>query len=203
MAGFEQTMFAAERRSLVESGHQRAYVLHMADKLIRRKRTKLSEGDLFEFELPDGRLGYGIIVERGGLNNGRTPYLAIFRAAHQERPDLNQVIRGEVALAGWSMDALVYHGKWRVIAHGLPRPDIPLPNFKVKMNGKICVTDVWGRPIDEATPIEQELLDFKFSSSPVIFQDALEALHGFGDWQAGYDKLTPVHARQRVTRFET
>jgi hypothetical protein len=166
----------------------------------KRKIVKLSEGDVFELTLPDGRLGYGIIVKRGKLKGGGTPYIAILGSAHENRPSMEALARDEVAFAGWTTDALVYHGRWNVIAHDAPLPSIPLPNFKVEMDDKLYVTDVDGELIDEATRAERELLDYQFSRSAIGFQDAFEALHGFGEWDTSYEKLTPAYARARVTR---
>lgn len=170
------------------------------EKGTRRKRVKLTEGDIFELTVPDGRFGYGIIVRRGGLENGGTPYIAMFSPLHDERPDLARLVREEIVLAGWTMDALVYHGRWNVIAHDLPLPLVPFPNFKVRMNGKFYLTNVDGQPIREATAGELELLDYQFSHSPICFQNAFEALHGFREWRASDDKLTPAYAKARMTR---
>jgi hypothetical protein len=166
----------------------------------RRKRVKLSEGDVFEFAVPDGRRGYGIIIKRGVLTNGGCPYIGMFRSLHVERPDLNQVVRDEVVLAGWTMDALVYHGRWIVVGHGLPLPLVPFPNFKIGQEGEVYVTDVDGEFLDEATAEERELLDYGFSLAPIGFQDAFEAMHGFRDWRDHYQKLTPAYASARITR---
>jgi hypothetical protein len=68
------------------------------------------------------------------------------------------------------------------------------------MNGKLYVTNVSGEIIDLASVHESELLDYQFSSTPIIFQDAFEALHGFGEWKDHFNKLTPAYARSRVTR---
>src|SRR5689334_7939353 len=103
------------------------------DGATKRKRVKLQEGDLFEFVIPDGRLGYGIIVKRGARKNGGNPYVAVFNSAHRTRPDLSDVTSDEVALAGWTMDALIYHGQWNVIARDLAIPIVPFPNFQVEM----------------------------------------------------------------------
>jgi hypothetical protein len=169
-------------------------------KVAARRRVKLSEGDVFELTLPDGRLGYGIIVKRGTLKSGGTPYIALFRSVHEERPDPAGLVDDEVALAGWTTDALVCHERWNVVAHNFPQPLIPFPNFKVEMSGKFYVTDVEGIVIDEVTAAERELLDFQFSHSPLIFQDAFEARHGLGEWHGSYEKLTPAYAQSRVTR---
>src|SRR4051794_32821450 len=117
----------------------------VVDGAAKRKRIKLREGDVFELAVPDGRFGYGIVVKRGGLKNGGTPYVAMFGSLHDERPNLAGLIGEEVVLAGWTMDALVYHGRWNVVAHDLPRPSVPLPNYKVEVDGRFYVTDVEGR----------------------------------------------------------
>lgn len=166
----------------------------------KRKRIKLSDGDVFELGLPDGRFGYGIVVKRGKLKNGGTPYVAVFGSAHEERPDLAEIVADRVALAGWTMDALIYHGRWTVIGQSLSVPAVPLPNFKVEVAGKIYATDVDGKLIDEATSDERDLLDNKWSRAPIAFQNAFEALHGFRDWKEDYNELTPDYARARVMR---
>ena len=56
----------------------------VADTVKSRKRVKLSKGDVFELQLPDGRLGYGIVVKPGKLKNGGTPYVAVFSSAYKE-----------------------------------------------------------------------------------------------------------------------
>ena len=167
---------------------------------LTRKRVKLKEGDLFELSLPDGRFGYGVIVKRGGLPSGGTPYIAIFRSAYKQRPSLSKIAKDEVALAGWTMDGLVYHGRWTVIASDFPLPFVPLPNFKVRRQGTFHVVDVDGQSLGLATQRESDQLDYQFSHTPLIFQHAFEALHGFSEWQEHFDKLTPTYAKARTTR---
>jgi hypothetical protein len=175
-------------------------VAAMVEKALRRKRIKLSEGDIFEIPLPDGRLGYGIILRRGGLTNGGTPYVAIYHAVYSERQKASDIVCGEIALAGWTTDALIYHGEWTVIAYGMELPSVPFPNFKVAVADKIYVTDVEGRLLGEATAAERELLDYQFSRTAICYQDAFEALNGFKEWEGNYEKLTPAYSAARATR---
>lgn len=164
------------------------------------KRINLEKGDVFELTLPDGRFGYGVIVRKGKLKGGGTPYIAILKSAYGVRPDLAKFADDEVALAGWTMDSLIYQGRWTVISRGVPLPAVPFPNFKTLINGAVWTTDVDGTPLDIATPIERELLDNRWRSSALLYQDAFEASHGLGDWRPYFDKFTPAYARLRITR---
>lgn len=166
-------------------------------------RVTLREGDVFEFVVPDGRFAYGIILKRGALKNGETPYIALFRSLYNNRPAVDELLRDDVAFAGWSMDTLVYHGRWTIVARDVPQPRVPFPNFKVTIGGEVWTTDVDGQAIDRATLSERDLLDFKWSRSPAGFQDAFGAIHGFGEWKSDYEKLTPAYADERVTRPPT
>ncbi|WP_430385639.1 Imm26 family immunity protein [Blastomonas fulva] len=159
----------------------------------------MTEGDVFEFAVPDGRFGYGIIIKRGGLKNGGTPYIAIFKSLHDERPNFSDVVCEEIVLSGWTMDALFYHGRWHVVGKGIPLPLVPFPNFKVAIDGRFHVTDVEGNAIREAKAAELEILDYQFSRSPIGFQHAFEAIHGFRTWDRGDDKLTPAYALTRMS----
>lgn len=150
--------------------------------------------------LPDGRTGYGVIVKRGGLPGGGTPYIAIYRSAYAQRPDVADIIKDEVALQGWTTDALVYHGRWRVVERDAALPFLRFPNFKVEREGKFYVVDVEGETVDLATPCEMDLLNYRFSSTAGIFQDAFEALHGFGEWKEHFDKLTPAYVQSHISR---
>jgi len=167
----------------------------------KRKRVRLKAGDIFELTVPDGRLGYGVVVMPGVLKGGGTPYIIILQSLHSSQPSLADLAGDEIALVGWTMDALVYHGRWRVVGHDYPaRIDVPFPNWKVGRGGVTYVIDVMGEIIDEATAEEQELLDLQWSRAPIGFQNAFEAMHGFRNWDEHYDKLTAAYARKRMTR---
>ncbi|MFN3725840.1 MAG: Imm26 family immunity protein [Allosphingosinicella sp.] len=166
----------------------------------RRKRVNLRVGDVFEIPLPDGRFGYGIVAKQGALPGGGTPYIAIFRSAYNQPPSVAEIMTDEVALQGWTTDALIYHERWKVIEFDAAVPAIQFPNFKVGSQGKFYVTDVDGEFIDLATPRELGLLNYRFSSTAGIFQEAFEAIHGFGEWKDHFDELTPAYVRSHVTR---
>ena len=166
------------------------------DPKLKGRRIAVNAGAIFEMPLPDGRLGYGIIVVGGGV-----PYVVILKTLHEKRPPLPDLDSDVVALVGWTMDSQIYHGRWTIIGtdNGPPR-DVPFPNFKVNVAGVLQTTDFQGKVIGPSRPDEIDLLDFRFSSSPLIFQDALMALHGLEYWKDHHDKLLPEYARARMTR---
>jgi hypothetical protein len=162
----------------------------------KRKRVKLRQRDLFEFSVTNGQLAYGMVIIPGGVL-----YAAFFRGLHSSRPGIAVAVADEVALVGTTMDSEFYHGRWSVIAHDQPIPRaIPFPNWKVKIGEELRTTDFEGRNHWPMRPEEADLLDYKFSQSPLEYQDALEALNGLREWQVNYDKLTPAYAARRMTR---
>ena len=162
----------------------------------KRKRVKLRAGDLFELQVSDGRYGYGLVIIPGGVL-----YAAFFRHLYHERPHIEAVISDEIALVGWTMDALFYHDRWIVITRDQPVPaDIPFPDWKVGIQGELHATDFDGQNARPIRPEEIEFLDYRFSWSPMVYVDALEALNGLGEWDDRYIKATPAYASRRMTR---
>ena len=168
----------------------------MSEPATRRKRGNLKVGDVFEMEMPDGRLGYGaILIARKIL------YVIVLRDLYEERPPMSALVSAPVALVGWTMDALIYHGRWKIAFRGYPdRSDIPYPNWKVEVSGALQTTNFAGDLLGPCRADEVDLLDFKFSYSPIVYQSALEAVHGLGEWKADYEELTPPLAFKRMTR---
>ncbi len=169
-----------------------APVRHRAPHL-KGKRIPVREGDVFEFKAPDGRLAYCLIVVGGGC-----PYAAFFRTLRAERPTMETLAQDEIALVGWTMDGSIYHGDWvkagSLDVSGLA---IPFPNFKVPQDQVQYVTDFKGRRLRAASEKEAELLDFQWSRSPDLFEDALFALNGLGPWKPYYEKSRFEYAAAR------
>ena len=162
----------------------------------RKSRVTLTTGDVFEFAVLDGRLGYGVVILGGG-----TPYIAMLKSLHRDRPTFAELIRDEIALVGQTMDALFFHGRWTIVYRDFPIPAfIPFPNWKVGIRGILHTTDFEGANYWPMRLGEAELLDYKFSRAPIAYQAALEAIHGLAEWRDDYEKLTPAYAERRVTR---
>lgn len=164
--------------------------------MAKKARGSPRRRDVFELPTPDGRFGYGVVVEGGGC-----PYIVVLRGLYIHRPTLAQLGKDEIALVGWTMDSWFFHGRWEVIGKLNPDHfDVPYPNHVVGVEGEPHVTDYKGEILGPLSPSERELLDYKSSRSPIGFQNAFLALHGYGEWDSDDDKLTASYARQRVTR---
>jgi hypothetical protein len=102
-------------------------------------------------------------------------------------------------LVGWTLDALIHHGEWRVVGHISPIAErVPFPSYKVRVKGVSYVHDFNEKYHRRATAEEWELLENKTTVAPIRYQNALLAHHGFGEWRSDYESLTVEHARRRV-----
>jgi hypothetical protein len=159
--------------------------------------VRLEIGDVFEMPIRNGKRGYGVIVICKKLL-----YVIILKSLHAVRPAIEQLVGDDIAFVGWTMDALIYHREWTVFLRGYPsRADIPFLNWKVQLGGEMVTTDFAGQTfLGTIRANEVDLLEFQTSRSPMIFQHALEALHGIGEWRSEYLSMTPAYAFDRMTR---
>lgn len=169
----------------------------MSQDKLKHRRTVLREGDVFEFDVPDGHLGYGVVVVGGGV-----PYVIILRSLHRSRPTMADLKADDIALVGWTMDALIHKGRWRIAFSGYPRrSDIPYPNHIVALAGGLMVTDFRGTVLGPAREGEIGLLEHQGSRAPIGYEKAFLALHGFVPWTSDCDRLTADYVRRRATRL--
>jgi len=157
------------------------------------RSLKIKTGDVFEIPAPDGRHGYGQVIVGGAVF-----YVVIFRELYDARSDLDDVLKGELLLVGWTLDALIYHGRWKVVGNRPAIARVPFPNYKVRVKGVPHVHDFNGENYRLATEHDWELLNNKSTVSPIRYQKALLAHHGIGEWRSDYEALTVEHARRRV-----
>lgn len=155
------------------------------------ERKKLRARDIFEIPASDGRRGYGQIVIPGTVL-----YAIVFEELYAQQPVVSDIASGKVLLVGWTTDALIYHGKWRVIGSESVPINIPFPNYKVSQRGRMMLTDFHGKPIRPVTRKEAELLDYKSSVSPAVLEDSLFVLHQLASGSV-HEPLLLENARKR------
>lgn len=160
---------------------------------VSRGSDRVNAGDIFEMPLPDGRRGYGQVIIGGDVL-----YVAVFRDIYDALPDLDELIKNDVLLVGWTLDALIYHDRWKIVGNRQPiAARVPFPSYKVRVSGEAYVHDFEGGNYRSATAEDWELLDYKKTVAPIRYQRALFAHHGVGDWTKDYEELTVEHARRR------
>ena len=144
--------------------------------------------------LPTGKLGYGQVIV-GGVEF----YVVIFRQIFDSPPEFDELLQGDALFVGWTTDALIYHGNWKLVGNRQPiSARIPFPTYKVRINGMPYIHDFDGENRRPALPEQWELLDYHTSHAPIRYQNALLAHHGLGEWKDYYDEITVEHARRRV-----
>lgn len=157
------------------------------------RSIRAAAGDIFEIPLPDGRSGYGQIII-----DGDELYVAVFRDLYSALPDLDELVENDILLVGWTADALIYHGRWKIVGNRPPIvARVPFPSYKVSLSGKPYVHDFAGKNRRPATAEEWQLLDYKTNVAPIRYQKAFLAYHGIGEWLQYYKELTVEHARRR------
>ena len=165
----------------------------------RRKQSEINVkvGDIFEIPILYGRRGFGQVIVAGDVL-----YVVIFENLYPDVPDLDQLIGSSLLFAGWTLDALLFHGRWRIVGNRPPDMQrVPFPSYKVLIDGKMHVYDFQSRDYRLATREDNEVLELKTTVAPIRYQNALIAHHGMAKWDPDYDKLTIEHAKRRVRRL--
>jgi hypothetical protein len=154
----------------------------------------VGKGDIFAIPAADGRSGYGQVIV-GGI----TVYVAIFCNLHEITPDLDDLLKSGILLVGWTLDALIHHGEWKIVGSRSPISErVPFPNYKVRVKGVPHIHDFNGENYRPATSSDWGLLDHKTTIAPIRYQNALLAHHHVAVWRRDYEKLTVEYARRRV-----
>lgn len=158
-----------------------------------RGSIRINAADIFEMPLFDGRRGYGQVIVGGDVL-----YVVVFRDIYDDLPDLDELIKKDILLVGWTLDALIYHGRWRIVGNRQPlSARVPFPSYKVRVIGEPYAHDFGGGNYRSATAEDWELLDYKTTVAPIMYQRARFARHGVGEWTRDYEELTVEHARRR------
>lgn len=140
-------------------------------------------GDVFQFGGPSLGWACGQIVLSGTLQ-----YVVIFEPVFAEEVDLAEVTGSPILLAGWTMDARIQSGAWRILGNANVSSRLKLPEYHVEIDGHYWVTDVEGRTLRRATASELVPLRRKSSHSPIAYEKAYWAFHN-GTWESRFDAL--------------
>lgn len=185
---------SATKLSRIDARPQAAASQSLVDRIEIMAARKLKQGDIFDIPSPDGRKGFGQIVVAG-----KTLYVVVFLGLRMEAPTPTEIVGEDILLTGWTVDALIHHGRWSVVGNHQPRMErIPFPNYKVVMNGVECVRDFFDTTLRPATAKEAALLDHQTTVAPIRYQKAFLAHYGFGEWLPEFEPLMAKNVWQKV-----
>jgi hypothetical protein len=158
------------------------------------KRVRLKRGDIYRFDLDEARYGLGQVVEPGGVF-----YTTVLRSPVPHDFVIDQIDTTDILLCGWTMDALLFHGRWHIVGNSpVPDREIPKPCSKMRNGGKPWISDFRATLLRSATPQEWEQLDQHSSHAPIIYQNAFKAHHGAAPKEPYYDIIGIEHVRAQA-----
>lgn len=159
-------------------------------------RRHLRVGDIFSIPLDERQTGYGQIVWRSGHGDYG---FAVFEGIYPQEADpaLDAIVSQKLVLIGISMDALLYHGYWKVVGHrDVDEAGFPFPAYRAGTpSGAVEVVDFTATHRRPASKREALELPPRKVVAPIRFEKALRALHGLEPWDSVYDELraAPEH----------
>ena len=152
----------------------------------------IKQGAVFEMSCVGNRFGYGQIIRAGIVF-----YASILRPLYDCRPSLDQLDVSDTLAFARTTDGCFYRNEWVMIG-SLPLPtEIPYPNAKVNIEGKLYVTDFGGRRVREASIADDARYDFERSVSSPLLQDAFMAHHGLIEENDFHRRLGVAYLRAR------
>lgn len=151
---------------------------------MKKKQRKIKVGDIFLFGNSDQGWGCGQVM-LSDINQ----YIVIYEPIiSYSKFSLEDITSFKPLIAGWTMDARFLSGHWDILGDIDFLPDVPFPEFKVKIKNNIWVTDIYGKKLRPAERMRDKALPNKFSMSPVAFEKAFWAHHD-NMWESRFDKL--------------
>lgn len=144
---------------------------YMLSPVKKSRHSRIRRGDVFTIgNVPT--LGLGQV-----LVDGNVIYVYVVDAVLHNIPDEREakssIIAARPILCGWTLDALVYHGDWKVIGNcEVLKANIPKPCYKVGVDGIVWIEDFTGKLLRPASEHEQQVLEFRTTIAPIRFENA-------------------------------
>ena len=159
---------------------------------IMAARVQINPGDVFQIPIDSERVGYGQVVLRPEQNVRSVLFVCVYAQTTRphESPNVQQIILSDILLAGLTFDAKLHNGDWPIVGSVTENlPNIALPNYKYRMSEKAVVETLDRRRRRWATPEEEKSLPFRTYASPMVFELALKAISGVGQWRDDFNNL--------------
>lgn len=155
----------------------------------KKAKIEVNVGDVFQIPIDDARIGYGQVVLKP---ENPILFICVFAATTPPgtSPDLNEIVRSDILLAGSTFDALLNNGRWRIVGNVMSNlSSIALPVYKSGMGAEAIVETLDRSRRRRASKQEESLLPFRTYTAPIGFELALKAIGGIGEWLPPYDDM--------------
>mgnify|MGYP005845335461 CR=1 FL=1 len=160
-------------------------------------KTKI--GDYFKIPLEDGRFGIGCVL-------ARTPpafYIGALKDVFSKVEDFDcKSLKNpkSFAILGSFFDSKIKNGDWQILGnYRFPLNGFPKPYIKIKRGDDYVIETLLGRDyVRDATPEDILYYENPSNKSPMILQNALNALHGLKEWNPKYKKVSEEFVRKQA-----
>ncbi|WP_169472389.1 Imm26 family immunity protein [Pedobacter hiemivivus] len=152
---------------------------------VKRKPLRLKEGDVFTVPIDETTKGYGQIVK---IPNKSKLLICVFEGRWDinEEQEISKMVKQPILFLGFTSDALLFHRKWVIIGNITTNlPSITMPLFKLAFPPETKLVNYKLEILRKATPLEDKLLPFQSSNSPIGYQKALQAYYDLLDYDLG------------------
>lgn len=127
--------------------------------------------------LDEARVAYGQVVAKQGYDYGFVAFDGT--GSPDDEPDLATITAQPILFFLNSADALLWHGKWKIIGKAPVDDDaIPWPAYLQPTGAGFDVVDYHETRRRPATPDEVEELGLRTTTSPITLEQAVKAHHG-------------------------
>jgi hypothetical protein len=124
------------------------------------------------------------------LHAGMSFYLAIFPDQFSNLPEAAVASATKPRLCFWTNDAEVYRGRWKNLGVAEVMYEEPIiPEYRCIVGGQECVVRHDGEVMRPFISHRDGNLSLKSSCSPLLIEDAANALMGEGKWLPIFDKM--------------
>ena len=150
-------------------------------------------GDVFTIPIDENRVGFGQVIL--DFEYEHHYYFRVFGEAYprDECPSAADAVNGKLEFLALSMDALLYHERWKVVGRApVPSESLPWPAYKEEnAPGVFVLVDHTAQRRKSVEPVHAERFPYLTVHAPIILQNALRAVHGVHEHLLAYDELRP------------
>lgn len=153
--------------------------------MARRKKIKVSLGDLFAIPVNNELMTIGQVVHKGSTSD----VYIIFDCVYKQGESINDVTNSSILFIVNTVDTKLEDSEWKVVGNKKIPEALILPTYIAETLDGFVVLDAGGIIIRHATENDVKCLSTLRSVSPAILEDAVKAKFGNEEWYPYLDNL--------------